>query len=115
LQWLLHCIVHVSPPVHLPVQSSRHTALHCPTFVHEGSHRGKVPQTMSQLAPPVHAQLESLHAHVAPAHVGAALAPQARATATVTAKEATKAFKRANSIRTFGFLLASPSWLRAQN
>jgi hypothetical protein len=59
LQLLLHCIVHVSPLVHLPVQSSRQTALHWPTLVHEALQRGKVPQMMSQLAPPVHAQFES--------------------------------------------------------
>ena len=83
----------VPPAVHLPVQSSRQTALHCSTFVHEGWQCGNVPQMMSQLAPPVHAQLESLHAHVAPEHVGDALGPQARAMTAAAAKDATKAFK----------------------
>jgi hypothetical protein len=48
---------------------------------------------MSQLDPPTHEQLESLHAHVAPVHVGCALDPQASAMTPTNAKEATKAFK----------------------
>jgi len=61
--------------------------------VHVGSHRENVPQTMSQLVPPLHTQLESLHAHAAPVHVGCALGPHASAMIPANAKDAMKAFK----------------------
>jgi hypothetical protein len=38
----------------------------------------------SQLDPPWHAQLEPLHPHVTPAHVGEAVGPQAAATTKAT-------------------------------
>jgi hypothetical protein len=77
LQLLLHCIAQTSPPLHLPVQSSRQTTLHCPTFVHVASHRGRTPHMTSQLSPPAHAQSLSLQMHVSPVHVGCALGPHA--------------------------------------
>lgn len=78
--------MHVSPALHLAVQSSRHSTLHDETAVHDALHRGKIPQSTSQLAPPTHAQSEPLHAHVAPVHVGCALGPHAAASTTAVAK-----------------------------
>ena len=103
------------PAVHLPVQSSRQTALHWPTFVHDGWQCGNVPQMMSQLAPPTHAQLESLHAQVAPEHVGDALGPQASAMSPTNAKEATKAFKARELYSHLRLLASFVAWLRAPN
>lgn len=91
MQWFAHCIAHVSPPLHLPVQSSRHSTLHCVTPLHVVLHRGKVPQTTSQLAPPLHAQSEPWQTQVAPVHVGCALGPHASPTSIATHTEAKKA------------------------
>ncbi len=68
-----------SPAVHFAVQSSRQRTLHSVTLVHVALQRGLVPHWTSQLVPPVHAQSEPLHTHVAPAHVGEALGPHAAA------------------------------------
>jgi hypothetical protein len=54
------------------------------TDVQDALHRGKVPQTTSQLEPPTHAQSDPLHTQLEPVHVGDALGPHAPATATTT-------------------------------
>jgi len=82
LQLFAHCIAHVSPPLQVPVQSSRQTTLHSVTALHDVLHRGNVPQVTSQLAPPSHAHSEPLHAQLCPVQVGEALGPHDTTTAT---------------------------------
>ncbi len=111
----MQIIVQTAPSVHLPVQLSRHWALHCDTFVHSTLQPGKVPQMTSQLAPPTHEHVESWHVHVAPVHVGCAVGAHAAITTIANATEAVTARARMtalHSIRTGAFLLASSRMAR---
>lgn len=78
-------MVQVSPAVHVPVHSSRQVTLHSVTLEHATLQPGEVPHMTSQLAPAMHVQLDPLHPHATPTHIGEAVGPQATAMAATSA------------------------------